>query len=789
MDALRFIFKLTTLLGALFSVVANKLFPLFQDENFAPGVAGVIILFALIVAGKFLFSRFFPAFGELKACQNRLNAFKNKEDFVNGFDEFSAFIAKKTKLLRHSWQKFSETIIFPDDQEHHPLWITVRPSVFLNIEDGEHRLGLKWLRTWANILVGVGLLFTFLGLVAALHFAASAINNAVGSKGATAGMQDALVNLLKTATFKFWTSIAGLGSSICVTILHRWAAESLGKRWSAICDKIESLTQIVTPEFIANLQYRETRELTVQIKDFNGQLAFNIGTALKDALGSAMPPVMSEAMTPVAEQLTNLAGNISEMNQSALQSLTQEFGKVVTENAGTELRGLSATLVQLQETLTTTAGVVNGNGTEMSRQLSEATTELRGVMSSLVEGINRLGQGIQADVSSSQQALQDQLGRVGEELGLVADSIRISLSDMGNQLTTTSGNAAEAFSRQIADSVTRIEASTVTNASAMESLVGSMRAATNDATGSLANEMAGISRGILEMVERMAASIDSATRQMQERSSESAGSISSTLLVSVQKLQDAAEKNASQISRAVEAMVGASDTARTGVDESARQVALTLNQKGREAAGHLISGADSVLTVFTSAINDLQARVDNLAEALSSTERKVMSYVAAMEEVNTSARSAASAMSGTAKSLTGATTPLSQAEQSLSRTSQALNQSVERLLGGMQPVQQEMLKASSDLRLTFGELRSIWSRHEERFKDVDATLGRTIDTIIRNLDGNAAGLNDYVVKMDGHFTETVQYLAGNIRDLKDVAEMLEDSVRSLRGPTVSSRKV
>ena len=54
--------------------------------------------------------------------------------------------------------------------------------------------------------VGIGLLFTFIGLVAALKFAASGVTS---TDVATA--KEALNGLLSAASFKFMTSIAGLG--------------------------------------------------------------------------------------------------------------------------------------------------------------------------------------------------------------------------------------------------------------------------------------------------------------------------------------------------------------------------------------------------------------------------------------------------------------------------------------------------------------------------------------------------------------------------------------------------
>ncbi len=653
------IFELITRLGDFFSGRADVVFSLFQNEKFAPGLALVIIIFALILIVDFLLRRFIPARIELRSCGNRLKAFATWEDFSQGFDDFSAFMTKKTRILRHGWKEFVETIVHPEEDAKRPLWITVRPSVFMNMDDAEQIIGIRRLNGWASIFVGVGLLLTFLGLVAALFFAASAIRSATGVEGATGAMQAALVQLLNTATFKFWTSIAGLACSIVITLLARWAGRSLSKSFTIICRRIESLTQTVTPEFLASLQYRETREQTTQIKEFNGQLAFTIGQALENALSRAMPPVMDTALTPVADQLHNMASKISEMNQSALQSLTQEFGNMVTANAGTELRELAATLGAVREAISTTSHIVSGSGADMSRQVSEVTDELRSVMSSFE-------------------------GSIG----------------------------------------------------------------------------------------RMAASMDAATVQMREQSTESAGSISSVLLESVRELREAAEDNASQIKMAVNAIVEASNTARTGVDQAARDVGVDLQKRGREAAGELVNGTNIVLGGFGETVRSLQDKMDRLKDTLKTVEQGIGTYVQTMDTVNTRAKTSADTMSETTRLLNQATAPLARAEEGLSRSSQALTQSVSTLLNGMQPVQ-----------LTFNELKTIWAQYERRFREVDESLEKTLKLIMDNLNGNADSLRSYVSTIDSHLAHTVELLAGNISELEQVAENLKDTVQLSRSPT------
>jgi hypothetical protein len=68
-----------------------------------------------------------------------------------------------------------------------------------------------------NYFVGVGLLFTFFGLVAALQFASGAVAADIDEA------QGALRNLLAAATFKFMTSICGLFSSIVFSVVYHRA--------------------------------------------------------------------------------------------------------------------------------------------------------------------------------------------------------------------------------------------------------------------------------------------------------------------------------------------------------------------------------------------------------------------------------------------------------------------------------------------------------------------------------------------------------------------------------------
>ena len=113
---------------------------------------------------------------------------------------------------------------------------------------------LEW---WANIFVAIGLLFTFLGIVAALSQATRAIQ-----AGASAdAMQAALSQLLDIAAAKFWTSVAGIAASLVLRIVGRGWRDRLEAEEDELCETLDACVAHISPQSVSLLQLRELRRL------------------------------------------------------------------------------------------------------------------------------------------------------------------------------------------------------------------------------------------------------------------------------------------------------------------------------------------------------------------------------------------------------------------------------------------------------------------------------------------------------------------------------------------------
>ena len=102
---------------------------------------------------------------------------------------------------------------------------------------GRSRAG--FMQSLPGYFTSLGLIFTFVGLVVALYFAA---------KGFRSGNIDearaAIVQLLNTASFKFLTSVAALISAMTVSLFLRFNLASLGRKTDALAEHIESFLSI-----------------------------------------------------------------------------------------------------------------------------------------------------------------------------------------------------------------------------------------------------------------------------------------------------------------------------------------------------------------------------------------------------------------------------------------------------------------------------------------------------------------------------------------------------------------
>src|SRR5919106_5897042 len=210
-------------------------------------------------------------------------------------------------VLGEAWRAFVGTLV-PVPGQDGVLGATRRPREDLNegILTGAG-VNLRFYTAVPNYLVGLGLLFTFVGLVAALYFASAGV-----AAPSIQEAQDALRHLLAAATFKFVTSIAGLGASIVYSSREKAQLYRFGHRLDALCTALEQRLVPVTPEYLGTVQLAEMRNQSMLLRRLGRHLHVTIPDTVEERLASEL----LDAIAPMREGFARAAERIGQMDDA-----------------------------------------------------------------------------------------------------------------------------------------------------------------------------------------------------------------------------------------------------------------------------------------------------------------------------------------------------------------------------------------------------------------------------------------------------------------------------------------
>ena len=191
-------------------------------DIFNSPATAILLCLAMVVAAAALFLYFWrrrlaPARRDLRITASRLHALTDTRpaDLLARLDE----IMGASPNLARGWTLYRRTLVRGPDGAYVSR---VRPQAYFSMHALERDLRLRVYFGLPNDFVGIGLVFTFMGLVAGIYFASRSMMSTD-----LAESRQALVQLLHAATFKFMTSITGIGLSLLLSWSQRALLEDI----------------------------------------------------------------------------------------------------------------------------------------------------------------------------------------------------------------------------------------------------------------------------------------------------------------------------------------------------------------------------------------------------------------------------------------------------------------------------------------------------------------------------------------------------------------------------------
>lgn len=243
--------------------------------------------------------------------------------------------------LAESFAEYRETLIEPTRHGEGNVRNSVRPSTFFNLDD--LHMGLAGWRMWPGLFVSIGLLCTFLGLIAALAQTQASLEAGGGDQ---AQMIAALEGLLRTASAKFVMSVTGLFCSIVFSVGYRFLSGKLESSVARLAHALEKRMDFVSLEALADQQLAAIKEQTAQQQLLNTQLIAELSKPLErmtatgtqaiggmvNELGQTLTARIGASLDKVAERIDGAADKLAELS-SALGETSEQFRATLDRSA------------------------------------------------------------------------------------------------------------------------------------------------------------------------------------------------------------------------------------------------------------------------------------------------------------------------------------------------------------------------------------------------------------------------------------------------------------------------
>ncbi|MBN9597772.1 MAG: anti-phage defense protein ZorA [Afipia sp.] len=477
----------------------------------------------------------------LTKAQQLIEQAANPSEFAQKYEVISSGLSADP-VLGPRWREYEGSLVLPVE-ENRPVRATTRAGGWFDASllrvpavgvDARYHAALP------NLLVGAGLLFTFLGLSAALGTAGGIIGGAD-----QAGRNSALRILLDTASFKFITSLIGLLLSILYALFRKGQLKKIDRSIDGFLIALETRVPLLTPAALQQEANAILRKQSVQLETFSTDLAVSLGAAVDSAFNERL----GEHIAPLTEAMQRLAEGIGSRNEEALKAMLDTFVQRLQGGTGDRMQevaeslaGLSSRLEGLQTGLADAAVRMAQSADAMATRMGEgaesALARITDQMSGLTEGLRKMvdqtstagtnaGREMSERIESAAKLFEEAAGAVAESLAAAATNSSVRLSEqlegvveqlrlLSESSRTAGSEALEALAERVGTAAATFEATATRVAGVLDSAADHSGEAWGRGAEEAANRIAGVSENLASRVSGLASATDALISRMSE---------------------------------------------------------------------------------------------------------------------------------------------------------------------------------------------------------------------------------------------------------------------------------
>lgn len=352
----------------------------------------------------------------------------------------------RNKELADAWREFEDSLVTRNQNENQMVYKTDEASLFFSEERLlDRHLNLRFWNSVPALLVGMGILGTFVGLVWGLiPFTGISFEQ-------TSQIQVAIKKLLSGVSTAFVTSVWGMLTSLAFNGLEKSRISRVSQAIANLQRELDRLFTLTTQEEISFRQEDELTQQTAALKSFSTDLANDIKSAMAEGRQQILtelhnaPEAFSNAMVEqLAPGLDKLNETVEELREQKEESSADTIGQLIAKfqdslstSTVTQMEELAKTVGNASQSLVNLPNLMEQMIAGVQQQLNQTRQLLAETSETQTEQMrNMMGEMLntfQGTIHTQQAGLSETTDTMNEQMKQVASEIRNLLESAANQ--------------------------------------------------------------------------------------------------------------------------------------------------------------------------------------------------------------------------------------------------------------------------------------------------------------------------------------------------------------------
>lgn len=412
-----------------------------------------------------------------------------------------------------AWQEFADSLITRQHDENQEIVYKTDEASFFFSEDrllGQY-MNLRFWNSIPAILVGLGILGTFVGLVLGLiPFSKIDFQD-------TDQIKNAIQELLSGVSTAFVTSVWGMVASLFFNGIEKLTIGGVNSEIANLQRSIDRIFTLTVAQEIAFRQEDELSQQTSALKSFSTDLANDIKSAMAEGrqeILSELNKTVEAFSTTILEQLRpileRLMEAIEELRQEKEESSTEAIGKLIEEFQ----KSLSTSTVTQMEELAKTVG-------EASQSLKDLPDRIGVMIAGVQEQINQthqlLNETSQTQTAQMKKMMEEMLNALHTGVETAANKTREQVDQQTKNMKAVSDESIQMLQKTIADLQQSITETVTQQQDAIDKITSQTVQASTDATDQLSQLIEQITTRLSEGVQDAEVSISKLMQQQSKQ--------------------------------------------------------------------------------------------------------------------------------------------------------------------------------------------------------------------------------------------------------------------------------